>query len=150
MFEGNATTNVAHDSPCFLGFQPAKHLPKADVGLLVDVDVPWFPSEVQANPDTFWAHIDIDVLKPASPMWTFPGNMRMPGEAAQILAQLLAALQAKATPRIPQEGGRAGGEVARGARRQHRARQEARRRQGQARRDRTALSVLRTQQGAGA
>ena len=50
VFEGNATTNISHDSPCFLGFQPGKHLPKADVGLLVDVDVPWFPSDVQANP----------------------------------------------------------------------------------------------------
>ena len=76
----NATTNISHASPCFLGFQPGKHVPKADVGLLVDVDVPWFPSDVQANPDTFWAHIDVDILKPASPMWTFPGNMRMQGD----------------------------------------------------------------------
>ncbi len=98
VFEGNATTNIGHDSPCFLGFQPSKHLPKADVGLLVDVDVPWFPSEVQPKPDAFWAHIDVDVLKPASPMWTFPGNLRMPGEASQILAQLIAAVKAKATP----------------------------------------------------
>ena len=102
VFEGNATTNISHDSPCFLGFQPGKHLPKADVGLLVDVDVPWFPSDVQANPDMFWAHIDIDILKQASPMWTFPGNLRMPGEASQILAQLLAELKAKATPEFKQ------------------------------------------------
>ncbi|MGE0037772.1 MAG: thiamine pyrophosphate-requiring protein [Xanthobacteraceae bacterium] len=98
VFEGNATINVGHDSPCYLGFQPGKYVPKADVGLLVDVDVPWFPSDVKANPDTFWAHIDVDVLKPASPMWTFPGNTRMPGDSAQILAQLLSALKAKATP----------------------------------------------------
>ena len=99
-FEGNATTNISHASPCFLGFQPGKHVPKADVGLLVDVDVPWFPSDVQANPDTFWAHIDVDILKPASPMWTFPGNMRMQGESAHILEQLLAELKKKATPQF--------------------------------------------------
>jgi acetolactate synthase-1/2/3 large subunit len=98
VFEGNSTTNISHESPCFVGFQPGKDVPKADVGLLVDVDVPWFPSDVQANPATYWAHIDIDILKPASPMWTFPGNMRLQGEASQILQQLLDALKAKATP----------------------------------------------------
>jgi acetolactate synthase-1/2/3 large subunit len=98
VFEGNATTNISHDSPCFVGIQPGKDVPKADVGLLVDVDVPWFPSDVQSNPNTFWAHIDIDILKPASPMWTFPGNLRMQGEASQILQQLLDTLKAKATP----------------------------------------------------
>jgi acetolactate synthase-1/2/3 large subunit len=100
VFEGNATTNISHDSPCFLGFQPGKYLPKADVGLLVDVDVPWFPSDVQPDPGAFWAHIDIDILKPASPMWTFPGNLRLQGEAAQILEQLLAELKKKATPQF--------------------------------------------------
>jgi len=68
VFESNMTNNISHDSPCFLGFTPDKHLPNADVGLLVDVDVPWFPSDVEANANTFWAHIDVDILKPASPM----------------------------------------------------------------------------------
>ena len=40
---------------------------QADVGLLVDVDIPWFPNDVQPKSDSFWAHIDIDILKPASP-----------------------------------------------------------------------------------
>src|SRR5262245_2750979 len=68
VFESNMTNNISHESPCFIGFQPDKHLPKADVGVLVDVDVPWFPSDVQANHSTFWAHIDTALLKPASPM----------------------------------------------------------------------------------
>ena len=41
---------------------------------LVDVEVPWFPAEVQPNEKSFWAHIDVDVLKLGSPMWTFPGT----------------------------------------------------------------------------
>jgi acetolactate synthase-1/2/3 large subunit len=68
--------------------------------LLVDVDVPWFPSDVQPNEKTFWAHIDIDTLKPGSPMWTFPGSMRMQGDSGRILEQVLEALKAKATPRF--------------------------------------------------
>src|SRR5262245_36866025 len=49
VFESNMTNNMSHDSPCFVGFAPDRHLPQVDVGILVDVDVPWFPSEVEAN-----------------------------------------------------------------------------------------------------
>jgi acetolactate synthase I/II/III large subunit len=102
VFESNMTSNISHDLPCFVGFQPNTHLAKADVGLLVDVDVPWFPSEVQPGENTFWAHIDVDILKPASPMWTFPGNLRMQGDSARILEQVLDELKAEATPRFRQ------------------------------------------------
>ena len=50
VFEGNQTFNISHEFPCFLGYSPNKHLPKADVGILVDVDVPWFPSRRVAQP----------------------------------------------------------------------------------------------------
>jgi acetolactate synthase-1/2/3 large subunit len=98
------TNNISHESPCFIGFQPDRHLPKADVGLLVDVDVPWFPSDVEPGARTFWAHIDVDILKPASPMWTFPGNLRMQGDSARILEQVLDELKARATPKFRQAG----------------------------------------------
>ena len=100
VFEGNQTFNISHEFPCFLGYTPNKHLPKADVGLLVDVDVPWFPSDVTHKDKSFWAHIDVDTLKSASPMWTFPGNIRMQGDSGVILGQLLEAMKAKATPKF--------------------------------------------------
>ena len=100
VFEGNYTFNISHEFPCFLGYSPNKHLPKADVGLLVDVDVPWFPADVSPQDKSFWAHIDVDTLKSASPMWTFPGNLRMQGDSGVILGQLLEALKAKATPKF--------------------------------------------------
>jgi acetolactate synthase-1/2/3 large subunit len=100
--ESNMTNNISHASPCFAGFSPNRHLAKTDVGILVDVDVPWFASEVQVNENTFWAHIDIDILKPASPMWTFPGNLRMQGDSGRIIEQVLEALKAKATPSFKQ------------------------------------------------
>lgn len=100
VFEGNYTFNISHEFPCFLGYSPNKHLPKADVGLLVDVDVPWFPADVSHSEKSFWAHIDVDTLKSASPMWTFPGNIRMQGDSGVILGQLLEALKAKATPKF--------------------------------------------------
>ena len=87
--------NLPHDSPCHGGFMPAKALAEADVGLLVDVDVPWIPSDMPDNPATWWAHIDVDAEKRNFPMWTFPGNLRLPGDSHRILADLLAALKAK-------------------------------------------------------
>ena len=100
VFEGNYTFNISHEFPCFLGYSPNKHLPKADVGILVDVDVPWFPSDVSHNDKSYWAHIDVDTLKSASPMWTFPGNLRMQGESGVILGQFLEELKKKATPKF--------------------------------------------------
>ncbi len=100
IYEANMTNNISHASPCFVGFSADRAVANADVGLLVDVDVPWFPSDVQANQKSFWAHIDIDTLKPGSPMWTFPGSLRMQGDSGRILEQLLDELKAKATPRF--------------------------------------------------
>jgi acetolactate synthase-1/2/3 large subunit len=100
IFEANSKCNISYESPCFAGFSPDKFVPEADFGMLVDVEVPWFPAEVAPNENAFWAHIDVDVLKLGSPMWTFPGHLRMQGSAGRILDQLLTVLKAKATPRF--------------------------------------------------
>ena len=88
--------NLPHDSPCHGGFTPARVLADADVGLMVDVDVPWIPSDMPDNPATWWAQIDVDAEKRNFPMWTFPGNLRLPGDSHRILSDLLTALKAKA------------------------------------------------------
>jgi len=88
--------NLPHDSPCHGGFMPAKALAEADVGLLVDVDVPWIPSDMPENPATWWAHIDVDAEKRAFPMWTFPGNLRLQGDSHHVLSDLLDVLKSKA------------------------------------------------------
>jgi acetolactate synthase-1/2/3 large subunit len=90
-------TNIGRSFPHFGGFQP-DHLADVDVGLLVDVDVPWIPIADQANPATFWAQIDIDVLKGASPMWTFPAHLRIQGKSSRVLEQLYDAVLKAATP----------------------------------------------------
>ena len=103
VIESNASNNIPNTLPCFVGYSADKQVPKADLGILVDIDVPWFPSDVQPKADSFWAHIDIDILKPASPMWTFPGNLRMQGDSGHILTQLLEELKKKATPAFKQK-----------------------------------------------
>ena len=98
IYEANSKSNISYESPCFAGFSPDKALPEVDVGLLVDVEAPWFPADAEPNESAFWAHIDVDVLKLGSPMWTFPGHLRLQGHTGRILDQLLTALKAKATP----------------------------------------------------
>ncbi len=99
VFESNPSRlNISRESPCFLGFLPGKHVAAADVGLMVDVDVPWIPKETPENPNTYWAHIDVDVVKQDFPIWGFPNNLRLQGDSFLILAQLLEALKARSTP----------------------------------------------------
>jgi acetolactate synthase-1/2/3 large subunit len=98
IYESNMVNNISHEGPCFVGFNPDKQIAAADVGLLVDVDVPWFPRNTEFNASTFWAQIDVDAIKASSPMWSFPGNLRLQGDSALILGQVLARLTEIATP----------------------------------------------------
>lgn len=98
VFESNMVNAIAHEGPCFSGFQPGAHMKQADLGLLVDSDVPWIPKDAAANEQLFWAQIDLDVLKANSPMWSFPAHLRLNGNSARILTQVLEALEARATP----------------------------------------------------
>ncbi len=97
VFEANPLyLNISRASPCFAGAMP--NIEQADVGLLVDVDVPWIPKQTRENPQTWWAHIDVDVVKECFPIWGFASNARFQGDSVAILRQLLEALTAQATP----------------------------------------------------
>jgi acetolactate synthase-1/2/3 large subunit len=101
VFEANPLyLNISRTSPCFAGMMP--DIAEADVGLLVDVDVPWIPTQTRENPQTWWAHIDVDVVKECFPIWGFASNLRLPGDSVMILRQLLEALMSKATPAFRQ------------------------------------------------
>ena len=100
VFEGNQTINISHEFPCFLGYSPNKHLPQGRRRPAGRRRRAVVPGDVQHKDKSFWAHIDVDTLKAASPMWTFPGNMRMQGDSGVILGQLLEELKKKATPQF--------------------------------------------------
>ena len=88
--------NIPHDSPCFAGFDPVGMLADADLGLLLDVDVPWLPQYVADRPELPWIHVDVDVLKKDFPMWGFPTEIRVQGDCATVLAQVLEIVRANA------------------------------------------------------
>ncbi len=94
--------NIRRDSPCFAGYQPGAHAQAADVGLLVDVDVPWIPQTTRVNPQAWWAQVDVDAVKRDMPMWGFAADVRVEADACQVLRQLVAAIEAQATPAFRQ------------------------------------------------
>ena len=89
---------ISRSSPCFAGFDPAKVLANADLGLLLDVDVPWLPKYVQENPATRWIQVDVDAIKKDFPMWGFAADVRHQADCATVLPQVLAAVRERATP----------------------------------------------------
>src|SRR5882757_2339964 len=88
--------NIPQDSPCFAGFDPLPLLEDADLGLLLDSDVPFVPQYAKRVEAIDWIQIDIDPLKSDFPMWGFPTDMRIQGDCAIVLQQVLDAVEARA------------------------------------------------------
>src|SRR5665213_994381 len=95
--EFNSTDlNIPQDSPCFAGFDPLPLLEGADLGLLLDSDVPFIPQYAKGAGKIKWIQIDIDPLKADFPMWGFPTDMRVQGDSGIVLQQVLDAVEARA------------------------------------------------------
>jgi acetolactate synthase-1/2/3 large subunit len=90
------TMNIPQDSPCFAGADPAALVANADLGLLIDTDVPFVPQALQAADALRWIQIDIDPLKADIPMWGFATDLRIQGNSAIILQQVLEFVEARA------------------------------------------------------
>jgi acetolactate synthase-1/2/3 large subunit len=88
--------NIPHDSPCFAGFDPRAAAAETDLGLLLDVDVPWIPQMVRENPAAEWIHVDVDPLKRDLPIWSFPAGLRVASDCATVLAQVLELVRSRA------------------------------------------------------
>jgi acetolactate synthase I/II/III large subunit len=88
--------NIPQSSPCFAGFDPLPLLEDADLGLLLDSDVPFIPQYAKRADAINWIQIDIDPLKSDFPMWGFATDMRVQGDCASVLQQVLNAVEARA------------------------------------------------------
>jgi acetolactate synthase-1/2/3 large subunit len=88
--------NIPQDSPCFAGSDPLPLLEGADLGLLLDSDVPFVPQYAKRANAMKWIQIDIDPLKVDFPMWGFPTDMRIQGDCAIVLQQVFDAVEARA------------------------------------------------------
>jgi acetolactate synthase-1/2/3 large subunit len=88
--------NIPQDSPCFAGSDPLPLLEDADLGLLLDTDVPFVPQAAKRAAAIKWIQIDRDPLKADFPMWGFATDMRIQGDSAVILQQVCEAVEARA------------------------------------------------------
>ena len=88
--------NISQDSPCFAGFDPLPLLEQADLGLLLDSDVPFIPQYARRAGAIQWIQIDVDPLKSDFPMWGFPTDIRIQGDCATVLRQVLDAVETRA------------------------------------------------------
>ncbi len=87
--------NISRLSPCFAGFDTGSVIKGADVGLLLDVDVPWLPKYTPHADDTRWLQIDVDAIKKDFPMWGFPVDVRAQADSVTALRQILDVVHAK-------------------------------------------------------
>jgi acetolactate synthase I/II/III large subunit len=70
-------------------------LEHADLGFLLDTDVPFVPQFAKRASAMKWIQIDIDPLKADFPMWGFPTDMRIQGDCAVVLQQVLDTVEAR-------------------------------------------------------
>jgi acetolactate synthase-1/2/3 large subunit len=63
---------------------------------LLDSDVPFVPQSTKRANAMKWIQIDVDPLKSDFPMWGFPTDMRVRGDCAIVLQQVLEAVEARA------------------------------------------------------
>jgi acetolactate synthase-1/2/3 large subunit len=95
--ESNAVDlSISQDSPCFAGFDPGPLVAQADVGLLLDVDVPFVPQTLKKAAALRWIQIDLDPLKDDFLMWGFATDMRIKGDCAIVLQQVLDVVETRA------------------------------------------------------
>jgi acetolactate synthase-1/2/3 large subunit len=88
--------NISRDSPCFAGSNPLPLLEQADLGLILNSDVPFVPQDAKRAGAIKWIQIDVDPLKSDFPMWGFATDMRIQGDCAIVLQQVLEVVEARA------------------------------------------------------
>lgn len=84
--------NFPPDHPCHQGFSPDPHLRKADVVLVVDCDVPWYPKMVKPRDSAIIIQAGIDPLHSSYPIRGFPSDLTLEGDNGLVLSEITRAL----------------------------------------------------------
>jgi acetolactate synthase-1/2/3 large subunit len=85
--------NFPTEHPCHQGFSPNQLIPQADVLLVVDCDVPWYPNVVKPAPSTVVVQAGIDPLYNRYPIRGFPSDLTIQGDSAIVLSELARILE---------------------------------------------------------
>jgi len=84
--------NFPTSHPHHLGFDPAPFLERADVILVAESDVPWFPARMQVSPDAQVIKVGCDPLFARYPIRTFPSAVNLQGDPSSTLRALASAV----------------------------------------------------------
>jgi acetolactate synthase-1/2/3 large subunit len=71
---------------------PGPLIQEADVILVVDCDVPWFPNVVKPSPDTVVIQADVDPFYTRYPLRGFPSDLTIQGAPELVLKQIKAGM----------------------------------------------------------
>ena len=89
----NLYLNFPTDHPMHLGFDPMRFLPDADVILVVEADVPWFPIRGNPKPEARVIQLGIDPFFSRYPMRSFPADVPLACDPEAGLKALREALE---------------------------------------------------------
>jgi len=84
--------NFPRNHPLHLGYDPNPFIPKADVIIAIDTDVPWVTTQVQPKDECKVYYIDLDPIKEDIPLWHIPAMKNYRADAYASLIQLTDAL----------------------------------------------------------
>jgi acetolactate synthase-1/2/3 large subunit len=77
--------NFPTDHPLHQGYDVRPFLDSADVILALDHDFPYIPTLAQPSDDAFIIQIDLDPVKEAVPLWSFPVDLPIRADTATAL-----------------------------------------------------------------
>jgi acetolactate synthase I/II/III large subunit len=80
--------NFPQDHALHGGFEAAPHLAEADVILVIESDVPWFPQMNRPKAETRVVHLGVDPLFSRYPVRGFPADLALAGTPRLALAAL--------------------------------------------------------------
>lgn len=112
--------NLPASHPMNVGHAGQALLEQADVILVVDAEVPWFPRRYSPAPGVKVAHIGIDPLWTRYPIRSFPADVAIPGSSRTALRLLADALKLQRVDQTAIEKRRAEIAALNAARREHR------------------------------
>ena len=81
--------------PLCSGEHAAPHLGEADAVLVIDLEVPYAPTQSKPKPDAKIIHIDLDPIKPAIPMWVFPVDILLKADSSKAMPELTGIIRQK-------------------------------------------------------
>ena len=96
--------NFPSDHPChagwFFGSQHYPEIAEADVVLVIDCDVPWYPSRARPGDDATVIQLAVDPFYSRYPMRSYPCDVPVAAEPAVALPLLAAAVRRRVDPAV--------------------------------------------------